>query len=32
VGAANVERVRDAVREEGAGSGAKQFFFGHPAA
>ena len=32
VGAAIVERVRDAMREESAGSGTKQVFFRHPAA
>ena len=32
VGAAIVERVSDAMREESAGSGTKQVFFRHPAA
>jgi hypothetical protein len=32
MGAAGVERVRDAMREESAGSGTKQVFFRHPAA
>jgi hypothetical protein len=32
MGAAIVERVRDAMREESAGSGTKQVFFHHPAA
>jgi|SRR5579864_805047 len=32
MGAAIVERLRDAMREERAGSGTKQVFFRHPAA
>ena len=32
MGAAIVERVRDPLREESAGSGTKQVFFRHPAA
>ena len=32
MGAAIVERVRDVMREESAGSGTKQVFFRHPAA
>ena len=32
MGAAILERVRDAMREESAGSGAKQVFFRHPTA
>ena len=32
MGAAIVERVRDAMREESAGSGTEQVFFRHPAA
>lgn len=31
MGAAIVDRVRDAMREKSAGSGTKQFFFRHPA-
>jgi len=31
VGAAIVERVRGAMREESAGSRSEQFFFRHPA-